>query len=413
MTDDRERSIEHSLNMERSQKRIAKSARRQKLIAARKGQKRNYKPKGPRRKNWIPDHLADTDTLEDWDDLAYAPEERIMPRDEGDRRRTLERAANSLLAATAKTSDSQTAINDQRRGIVLEVSTGLCQVDLGARSLLCRIPERLRVEETAFTNVIAVGDEVIVGEDGPAEGVIEAVLPRRSVLARPHVQDRHLHQVIVANVDQLLVVSSWREPVIWPELIDRYLIAAARNQLPAVICINKIDLVEDEADLRAALQPYRSLDYGLILTSALSGDGLDDLRAVLEGQTTVLAGLSGVGKSSLLMAVQPGLQLQTRQVSASSGQGQHTTSQATMRRLDAGGAVVDTPGIREFGLSGLNRVELARFFPEIAALAPECRFNNCAHLNEPDCAVQNALEAGRLAASRYHSYEQIYDTLPD
>jgi ribosome biogenesis GTPase len=231
-------------------------------------------------------------------------------------------------------------------------------------------------------------------------------------LARPDVFYDHLQQVIAANVDQLMIVSSWREPTLWLELVDRYLITAQRNQLPALICLNKVDLAQDGTDCRTALEPYRKLGYPLILTSARTGQGLDELRALLHNRTTVLAGLSGVGKSSLLTALEPRLQVKVGQVSQSSGEGRHTTSQASLIRLGSAGAIVDTPGIREFGLAGLQRRALEQFFPEIAALSNSCRFKNCAHLTEPDCVVRQAVVSGGLAASRYHSYQKIYETLP-
>jgi ribosome biogenesis GTPase len=221
--------------------------------------------------------------------------------------------------------------------------------------------------------------------------------------------------MVVANADQLLVVSSWREPSIWLELIDRYLIAALRSGLEPIICVNKVDLAEDEAELRETLLPYHGLGHRTTLTSAITGEGVDELRCLLADRTTVLAGLSGTGKSSLLSVVQPGLNLKTGDISTSPGRtvGRHTTAQAAMFRLEAGGAVIDTPGIQEFGLAGLRRDELAGFFPEIVALASSCRFNNCSHASEPDCAVIAAQGAGSLAASRYHSYRAIHATLPE
>jgi ribosome biogenesis GTPase len=237
------------------------------------------------------------------------------------------------------------------------------------------------------------------------------VLPRRSVLARPDVFYDHLQQVIAANVNQLLIVASWRDPVIWLELIDRYLIAAERHGLMPILCVNKIDLAEDVAICRATLQPYLDLRYQVIFTCALTSEGVDELREVLRGQTTVLAGLSGVGKSSLLLAVQPGLQLCIGEVSEYSGQGRHTTAQVVLHRLEMGGFVVDTPGIREFGLNGLRQGELARFYPEMAAVAGGCRFDDCAHIHEPGCAVKAAVQQGHVSANRYHSYKKIYHTL--
>ncbi len=295
-----------------------------------------------------------------------------------------------------------------QRGIVVEVSSSLCRVDLSGRSLVCSVRGSLSAEETGYTNVVAVGDEVMVSENGLGQGVVEAVLPRRSVLARPDVFYDHLQQVIVANAGQLLIVASWRDPVIWLELIDRNLIAAQRYDLMPIICVNKIDLAEDMAICRATLQPYLDLGYRVLFTCALTGEGVDELREVLRGQTTVLAGLSGVGKSSLLSAVQPSLQLRTGEVSEYSGQGRHTTAQAVLHRLEVEGFVVDTPGIREFGLSGLRQGELARFYPEIAAVAGGCRFDDCAHIHEPGCAVKAAVHQGRVSAARYHNYKKIY-----
>jgi ribosome biogenesis GTPase len=232
-------------------------------------------------------------------------------------------------------------------------------------------------------------------------------------LARSDVFYTHLQQVIVANADQLLIVTSWRQPHLWLELVDRYLIAAERNGLSPIICVNKVDLSVDVAICRAELQPYIDLGYRVIFTSALTGTGIGELRDTLRGQTTVLSGMSGVGKSSLLNAVQPGLQIATREVSDFSHEGRHTTTQVCMNELEMGGYVVDTPGVREFGLSGLLRAELVRFYPEIATLEMRCRFSDCSHTHEPGCAVKRALQAGRVSATRYHNYTCIYDSLSE
>jgi ribosome biogenesis GTPase len=277
---------------------------------------------------------------------------------------------------------------------------------------LCSGRGTLYAQESGFTNAVAVGDQVLVRQEGAGRGVVEQVLPRRSLLARPDVFYPHLQQVVVANVDQLLIVASWREPIIWYELIDRYLVAAARNRLPVVICVNKIDLAAARAECEAELQPYRDLGIPVLLTSAQTGDGIPDLRARLQGRTTVLAGLSGVGKSSLLAAVQPGLHLRVGLVSARKHEGRHTTTQATLLLLDSHTCVVDTPGIREFGLSGLTRAQLVTYFAEMADAAAHCRYRNCSHLDEPGCAVQAAAARGAIAACRMHSYRLIYASLP-
>ena len=272
------------------------------------------------------------------------------------------------------------------------MSNNLYRVEIGETTLLCSVRGALSGQETGFTNPIAVGDQVIVQEDGAGGGVVENVLPRHSMLTRPDVFHSHLRQVVVANVDQLLIVASWRDPLIWFELIDRYLIAAARNELPPVLCLNKIDLAQDPSEYEEALQPYRELNIPILLTSAETGHGIDALRGALRGRTTVLAGLSGVGKSTLLSVVKPGLNLRTGAVSERKSEGRHTTTQAELIRLDAQTTVVDTPGIREFGLSGLVQTELATYFPEIAATAAGCRFRNCTHHDEPDCAVLAGVE---------------------
>jgi len=376
----------------------------------RKEIKRNRKPKQPRRRNWMPCDLDDLDALED---LGFPQGERIMPRGERERRRTI--VAEALAALEEETGEAnapplaeETA---ERQGIVVEVSSSLCRVDLDGHSRLCGLRGSLSAQDTGFTNVVAVGDRVIVSEDGGDRGVVEAVLPRQSALARPDPFYGHLQQVIVANADQLLVVASWRDPALWFELLDRYLIAAERNRLRPIVCINKIDLAGDVADCRAALRPYLGLGYRVLFTSALSGEGVDGLCAVLRGKTTVLAGMSGVGKSSLLMAVQPSLELYTKEVSDHSREGRHATAQVSMQKLADGGFVVDTPGIREFGLSGLRQGELARFYPEMAALEGRCRFGDCSHTHEPGCAVKAATHQGRVSKTRYNSYTRIRRSL--
>ena len=371
--------------------------------------KRNRKPKRPRRRNWMPDSFDDLDALDD-----LPKRERIMPRGERERRQAVMAAALATLEEQAS-ADEELLTTEETvglQGVVVEVSSSLCRVDLGGRSLICGLRGSLTAQDTGFTNVVAVGDEVVVSEDSSDRGVVEAVLPRRSVLARPDVFYHHLKQVIVANADQLLIVASWRDPIFWPELTDRYLIAAKRSNLSPIICVNKIDLAEDVANCQSALRPYLHLGYRVLFTSALTGEGVSALREVLRGRMTVLAGLSGVGKSSLLSAVQPGLQLRSGEVSDRSGEGQHVTTQVNLFRLDIGGFVIDTPGIREFGLSGLRRAELARFYPEMTAVQGGCRFSDCSHLHEPGCAVQAALQQGLVSATRYHNYRKIYAELP-
>jgi ribosome biogenesis GTPase / thiamine phosphate phosphatase len=393
-------SSKNSANQQRRidnyQKGMEREDQKRQLRKNKKTMRRNLAPKKARRKDWL--------DVGDWDEAEHEDFERIMPRDESDRRSG--NVQNAPAVAGEMTLPDST-------GRVIEVSKGLCRVQLDDDTLLCSLRGSLNVEETGFTNAVAVGDEVLVQPDGGGGGVVEMVLPRRNLLTRPDVFLSHLRQVIVANADQLLIVASWRNPHLWPELIDRYLVVAARNDMEPILCVNKVDLADDPEELKAALQAYRALDVTTVLTSTITGAGIPHLRALLADQTTVLAGLSGVGKSSLISAVEPGLQLRTSAVSETSGDGRHTTTQAIWLPLAGGGAVVDTPGIREFGLSDLAQPELVDYMPDVADVATGCRFADCRHLNEPDCAVRAAVAAGELAETRYHSYRQIITTLPE
>jgi ribosome biogenesis GTPase len=359
-----------------------------------------------RQRDWTPDDD------QDWDDMDVAPSERVLPRGEQERRKAMWDLALKRLEEDERAGEEGEPVQALagQRGLVVEVSTGLCHAEVRGETIPCTVRGILSAAESGFTSVVAVGDEVVVSLAGAGRGVVEAVLPRRSALTRPDVFSPHLQQVIVANADQLLAVASWRDPALWPELLDRYLIAAERHNLRPLICLNKVDLAEDRRECQGALEPYLRLGYRTVLASAVTGEGVAELREVLRGQTTILAGLSGVGKSSLLSAVQPGLNLRIGEVSARHHEGRHTTVQVNLLKLDMGGRVVDTPGIREFGLSGLHRSELVRFYPEMAAIAG-CRYADCSHIHEPACAVRLAVREGRLSAVRYESYCKIRKSL--
>ena len=383
----------------------AKSKRRQQLRAEGKKRRRNLKPRPPRSKSW------DYELMSNPDDVGSVRHERIMPLDERDRRRDLEMAAFQSLPDSREDIAAK-APGAGGTGMVTSVNAGLCSVALGESIVKCRLRGTLSAQENGFTNAVAVGDNVTVSWDGQNDGIVEDVLQRSTLLTRPDVFHAHLRQLVVANAHQILIVSSWREPILWPELIDRYLIAAQRSELEPLICVTKADLIEDQAEFALTILPYQSLGHRVIRTSTISGEGIEEIRSALRDRMTVLTGLSGTGKSSLLSVVQPGLDLQTRAVAERSGEGRHTTTLATALKLDFGGTVVDTPGVREFGISGLRKHELADFFPEISNLSMRCRFSNCTHLAEPGCAVRTAVEAGGFTKIRYHSYLQIFDTLP-
>ncbi len=347
-----------------------------------------------RRKDWVSDNLDDPNVYYERD---IELEERIVPRGEAERKQAFIPAA-VVTANDADAPPIPSAADAGLQATVIEVSSGLCRVRLDGRDLLCEIRQAVREAQSGFTNVVAVGDEVLVSLNTDERGYVEAVLPRRSGLARPDVFNPHLQQIIVANVDQLLIVAAWREPTYWPELVDRYLIAAQRNNLTPIICVNKVDLAEDPAAPRLLLGDYPEMGVRVLHTSASTGEGVAELRRLLRGRTTALAGLSGVGKSSLLSAAEPGLDLKVGEVSDRKHEGRHTTTQVSLHPLADGGYVVDTPGIREFGLSGLAPADLLQYYPDLGFVGQGCRFEDCAHLDEDGCAVRAAVARGALGA---------------
>jgi ribosome biogenesis GTPase len=399
-----------------------KHIRKQKLRDARRKSGPRAQEKKPRLKKVT---LNDWDDWDDLDEMEFDNYQPIISHSERERRREIEKTisgdanrksrgvADPTITAAPQDAPSRTS------ALVIETSSRMCRVDLEGEILLCSLRDAsLQTQETGYTNVVAVGDQVLISRTGNGEGVVEAILPRRSVLARPYSPDvgkviADLEQIVVANVDRLLIVASWREPYIWPALIDRYLITAQRNELPAIICINKVDLIEDQAEFEATIAPYQNLGHRLILTSAVTDVGIAELSELLSEGTSVLAGLSGVGKSSLLTAVQPSLDLKIGQVSEQglfTGQGRHTTTQSSLWKLENGGIVIDTPGVRTFGVAGIAPSELASWYPEMV-VAGQCRFGNCTHINEPGCAILAAVENGSISDLRYKNYTQIIEEL--
>lgn len=341
-------------------------------------------------------------------ELGVVADRRIMPRDENGRRAGVEWLAAQTIEEAIGEADWQAmaAENGLELGVVVAAGRGVCRVLVAGEPLLCEIRGAMIAGQTGHSHVVAVGDRVLVRLLEAGRGLISQTLPRRNGLSRPDSFSHHLKQLIAVNVDQLLIVAAWREPHLWLEMIDHYLIAAGRNNLRAIICLNKIDLANNPAECEALLQPYHTLGYPLLFTSALSGQGLTDLKTSLHNQTTVLSGMSGVGKSSLLSAISPGLNLRT-QTTGVLNEGRHTTTQTIMLPLQTGGYVVDTPGLREMGLAGLSRPELLTFYPDIAAVSGRCRFANCTHAHEPGCAVQEAIHCHQLAPWRLKNYQNL------
>ncbi len=279
-------------------------------------------------------------------------------------------------------------------------------VTLGDEERLCLIDERLRPQKRS--TLLAPGDRVLVEFEGE-DALVRGVAGRKTRLSRYAGEHGSLEeQVIAANVDLLVVVAAADKPPFRPGLVDRYLVTAQVGGVEPVLCLNKTDLVEAEP---AEVAIYRALGIRVYPTSCETGEGLDALRATLSGRLSVLAGHSGVGKSSLLNALDPELDLHTASVSEATERGRHTTSAARLYTLPDNTRIIDTPGIRAMGLWGVSPEELECYFPELAELAPQCKFRDCTHVHEPECAVRGAVESSRLPEGRYDSYLRIRTSL--
>ncbi len=299
-------------------------------------------------------------------------------------------------------------------GLVLRVDAKRCHVDVGGQVYLLSPRGKLFESRGTAKNPVAVGDRVEVTLDGDGGGSIERVLERSTKLARASAGEGTREQVLVANVDQALIISSMRAPEFRPALVDRILAGAERGGIAPRIVMNKIDN-EDAASTGAHSSAhwiafYERLGYPGHRVSAQTGEGVEALRGYLANHITVFCGLSGVGKSSLLNAIEPGLALRVGNVSKRGvREGRHTTTHSALLRLECGGYVVDTPGIRNFGLFGLAEREVAALFPELRVHLGSCAFDDCLHTHEPHCAIKAARDRGEITASRYASYVELLE----
>ncbi len=324
-------------------------------------------------------------------------------------------------------SNSDPSTSSTFQGIVFKKSQGHYFVRADGRLVTCAISNRLRkvliyptaaptslhqrvreVRDVPTIDPVAVGDVVEFTDGGHDTGLITEVLPRKNTLVRRSaapMPGAHAHeQVIVANVDQVMAVYPAGQPAKRQWMLDQYLAAAEASRLPARICLTKADLA-DEAQMRAEIEMYERLGYPVIATSAVTGQGLAEFKEALQGRVSVLIGKSGVGKTSLLNALQPGLGLRVKAVNLHTAEGKHTTTHLEMFQLDFGGGVVDTPGLREFKLWEIDSADLAQVFPEMRPYLGRCKFGaDCTHAHEPGCAVKAAVEAGTISSRRYQSY---------
>ncbi len=294
-------------------------------------------------------------------------------------------------------------------GIVLRATAGFFEVDTAQGLWTCKLRGRLKKEKQR-TDLCVVGDRVRVERADEGLGTIEEVLPRRRVLSRQHPAQARREDVLVANLDQLFVVFAFGDPPLHPRMLDRFLVVAEHAGLDAVIVANKLDRETDEQ--RALFETYAKLGYPVLYTCAHrvsdSGDGIGALRDRIDGHVSAFAGASGVGKSSLLNAIDPELALKVGATSDHTTKGRHTTRVATLHRV-GNGYVADTPGIRELGLWELPEGQLDRCFVEMRPFLGQCSFRDCRHRTEPDCAIKRAVEAGAISAERYESYRRMLE----
>lgn len=299
--------------------------------------------------------------------------------------------------------------DDLATGVVIAMRGLIAEVDDGQRVWPCTLRRVMRTRRIADRNPVTVGDRVRFSIEADSagvlnEGVIEAVEPRRGTLTR---MVRRRQHTIAANVDQALIVASAGAPAFKPHLVDRYIVAAHAGGIEPVICLNKIDQDEDRS-ARTALAEYRKLGYRTLETSALNREGLAVLKETLTGKCTAVAGQSGVGKSSLLNAIEPRLHLRVGEVNEDIAKGRHITTTAIMIKLRFGGYVVDTPGVKSFDLSAVPLNEIEVHFIDFAEYIPHCKFPDCTHIHETDCAVKQAVREQRITTRRYESYCRMF-----
>jgi ribosome biogenesis GTPase len=304
------------------------------------------------------------------------------------------------------------------KGLVYK-STGSWYIlrDPSGRSWNARTKGVLKLEDITSTNPVAVGDWVDfeIESDAQNTALIDQILPRHNYINRQSPRHKHQHHIVAANLDQTVLVVTIREPRTSQGFIDRFLVAAEMYHVKPVLVFNKSDLyrAKDLQLFEALRDMYQPLGYPVLLVSAEKQEGLAEVNTVLKDKTTLLSGHSGVGKSSLLNVLFPGMNRKTQDVSGWSGKGQHTTTFAEMFDLPQGGKIIDTPGMREFGIVDLSKQELSHYFPEMKNRIQNCQFNNCLHSNEPGCAIKDAVNQGLIHEDRYVSYRTILDSFEE
>lgn len=296
-------------------------------------------------------------------------------------------------------------------GIVIK-STGSWYSVLSPDGTLtdCKLKGKFKISGIRTTNPLAVGDRVrfrVLQEENT--GLITHILPRKNYIIRKATKLSKESQILAANLDQAIIIVTLAQPRTSTGFVDRFLITAEAYHVPAVIIFNKIDLYDDKLmdDLDALREIYENAGYQCYCVSALTGENTESVKDLIKGKTSLLAGHSGVGKSALINYIEPGLDLKTNPISRMHQKGVHTTTFAWMFKMSFGGFIIDTPGIKEFGLYELEKSTLGERYPEMRALMPDCRYTNCTHLHEPGCAVKEAVKKGKFSKIRYDGYLRI------
>jgi ribosome biogenesis GTPase len=298
------------------------------------------------------------------------------------------------------------------QGLVTKSTGSWYQVRSGDQTIDCRIKGKFRTKGITTTNPLAVGDVVdFEMEPEQGTGVVTNLIQRKNYIIRKSINLSKQAQIIAANLDLALLVVTLASPRTSLGFIDRFLVTAEAYDIPACLIFNKLDLFSDEGlEILADYQSvYENIGYPCYSVSAMEGTNIDSVQNLLKDKVTLFSGHSGVGKSSLINRLLPDLDLRTHMISDWSDKGMHTTTFAEMFELPQGGYIIDTPGIRELGVIDIEKQELSHFFPEMRERLNQCRFNNCRHINEPGCAILEAIEEGEIALSRYDSYLSIYN----
>ena len=299
------------------------------------------------------------------------------------------------------------------RGLVIKSAGSTYTVRISSSETVeCKLSGKYRLEDLKSTNPVVVGDWVgFVLEKGEKTGRITGVDARKNYIIRKSAKLSKSHQIIASNIDLLILMVTVSHPVTHPEFIDRYLVSAEAYDIPATLLMNKIDLYGDRENkiLEEWRNIYLPIGYPCIDCSVTQGINLDAIVDLMVGKVCLIAGISGVGKSTLINRIEPGLDLRTDEISGYHKSGKHTTTFAEMFELSIGGFVIDTPGIRGFGMTDMEDEPLYHYFPEIFKISANCRYHNCIHVNEPDCAVIQAIETGQVSPSRYRSYLNLLE----